>query len=133
MNISSNMQASLTLSLGSAYYFPVIRALSGSVVCCWAIELFLSSSYLWKHHLLCSMGNLGYCQVLLGNYLFLAMPFVIVHKELFLARWLFVTVLSGLFLGVSVITVQYYELFLVIVSFILVQYKLFLGALQSRN
>ena len=41
MDISSNKQASLTLSLGSAYYFPVIRALSGCVICCWA---FLSSN-----------------------------------------------------------------------------------------
>ena len=57
-------------------------------------ELFLSSnctSYLWKRHLLCSRGNLRYCHVLLGNYLFLAMPFVIVQEELSLAR-LFVTV-----------------------------------------
>ena len=54
-------------------------------------ELFLSSnstSYLSKHHLLC---NIRYCHVLLDNYLFLVMPFVIVQEELFLAR-LFVTV-----------------------------------------
>ena len=58
-------------------------------------ELFLSSNstrYLWKRHLLlCNMGNLRYCYVLLGNYLFLVMPFVIVQEELFLER-LFVTV-----------------------------------------
>ena len=56
-------------------------------------ELFLSSnsmSYLWKCHLLCSRGNFRYCQVLPGNYLFLAMPFVIVQEEPFMAR-LFVT------------------------------------------
>ena len=98
-------------------------------------ELFLSSnstSYLLKCHLLCSMGNLRYCYVLLGNYLLLAMPFVIVQEELFLAR-LFVTEYCGLLLGLSVITVQYYELFMVIVSCILVQHKLFLGVLQCRS
>ena len=57
-------------------------------------ELFLSSSstgYIWKHHLLCNMGNCRYFHVLLGNYLFLVKPFVIVQENLFLAR-LFVTV-----------------------------------------
>ena len=57
-------------------------------------KLFLSSnstSYLGKRHLLCNRGNLRYCHVLLGNYLFLVMSFVIVQEDLFPAR-LFVTV-----------------------------------------
>ena len=46
---------------------------------------------------------------------------------------LFVTLQYDIFLGVSVITVQYYELYLVIMSCILLQYKLFLGALQCKS
>ena len=99
-------------------------------------ELFLSStstSYLWKCHLLlCNMGNLRYCHVLLGNYLFLVMPYVTVQDELLQAR-LFVAVWCGLFLGVSVVTVQYYELFVVVVSCITVQYILFVVELQGRS
>ena len=94
MDISSNKQASLMLSVGSAYYYPVIWLLQAASFVAGQYELFLSSnstSYLRKHHVLCSMGNLSYCHVLLGNYLFLMMPFVIVQEELFLAK-LFVTV-----------------------------------------
>ena len=46
------------------------------------------------------------CVVLLGNYLFLAAPFVTVQYELFLAM-LFVTAKYELFLVLSFVTFQY--------------------------
>ena len=78
MDISSNKQASLTLSLGSAYYFPYELLLAVSFVT-GQYELFLSSismSYVWEVSSI--TVHCGQSQVLLGNYLFLGMPFVIV-------------------------------------------------------
>ena len=47
---------SLTLSLGSAYYFPVIRAISGSVICCWAIR---AASVSYQHELSQEMSSIA--------------------------------------------------------------------------
>ena len=83
MDISSNKQASLTLSPIISLSYELFLAAS---FVAGQYELFLSfnsTSYLWKSHLLCIVGNLRYCLVLLGKYLFLAMPFDIVQEEQF--------------------------------------------------